>query len=65
MNINRIRNIARRAAGTTLLASALGLTALGASSMANAAPASPQAGSPAPQDVCWFTNHPELGWWYC
>jgi hypothetical protein len=65
MNTNRIRNIARRAVGTTMLASALGLTALGASSMANAAPASPQAGAPAPQAVCWFTHHPELGWWYC
>jgi hypothetical protein len=65
MITNRIRTVARRAVGTTLLASALGLTALGASSVANAAPAQTPQAAPAPQDVCWYTHHPELGWWYC
>jgi hypothetical protein len=62
---NRIRTIVRTATGSTLVASALGLAALGFSSAANAAPAqAPQAG-PAPQDICWYTYHPERGWWYC
>jgi hypothetical protein len=59
---NRIRTTVRAAAGTALVASTLGLSAIGFSSAANAAPT--QAG-PAPQDVCWYTHHPELGWWYC
>lgn len=62
---NRIHTIARTAAGSTLVASVLGLSALGFSSVANAAPAqAPQAG-PAAQSVCWYTHHPEIGWWYC
>jgi hypothetical protein len=69
---NRIRTIVSTAAGSTLAASVLGLAALGFSSAANAAPAqAPQAHPAAPAvhapdyRVCWYTYHPELGWWYC
>lgn len=54
---NRIRAIV----GMGMLAGALGLSALGAASIANAEPTH----APAPQDVCWYTYHPEAGWWYC
>ena len=54
---NRIRAIV----GMGMLAGALGLSALGAASVANAEPTH----APAPQDVCWYTYHPEAGWWYC
>jgi hypothetical protein len=65
MSTNRVRTLVRTAVGSTLVASAIGLSAVGFSSMANAAPAqAPQAAS-APQSICWYTYHPELGWWYC
>jgi hypothetical protein len=62
---NRIRTTVRAAAGTALVASVLGLSAIGLSSAANAAPAQAGQAGPAPQAVCWYTHHPELGWWYC
>jgi hypothetical protein len=65
MSTNRIRTIVRTAVGSTIVASALGLSAFGLAGTANAAPAqSPQAAA-APQAICWYTYHPELGWWYC
>jgi hypothetical protein len=62
---NRIRTLVRTAVGSTLVAGALGLSAIGFSSMANAAPAQGPGAAPAPQAVCWYTYHPERGWWYC
>jgi hypothetical protein len=62
---NRLGTIVRAAVGSTLVASVLGLSALGLSSAANAAPAQATQAGPAPQSVCWYTHHPELGWWYC
>ena len=62
---NRIRTTVRAATGTALVASALGLSAIGFSGAANAAPAQGAHAGPAAQDVCWYTHHPELGWWYC
>ena len=46
---NHIRTLVRAAAGTALLASGLGLAAVGVASAANAAPVHP------PQSVCWET----------
>ena len=62
---NRFRTIVRTAAGSALVASVLGLSALGFSSAANAAPATAAQAGPAAQAVCWYTYHPQLGWWYC
>ena len=58
---NRIRTIVRTAAGTALLASALGLSAVGVASDANAAPVHP------PQTVICWVDYPDGSyvWWYC
>jgi hypothetical protein len=65
MTHNRIRTIVRTAAGTALMAGILGASAVGVAGMANAAPAHAPQAVHAPQDICWYTYHPELGAWPC
>ena len=65
MSTNRIRTIARTAAGSAMIASVLGLSAVGFSCAANAAPTAGATAGQAPANVCWYTYHPERGWWYC
>ena len=73
MITNRIRTIARNATGTALMASALGLSAVGLAGIADAAPVQAPQTVQAPQAVhapdwhrvCWYPGQPQLGWWFC
>jgi hypothetical protein len=58
---NRIRTIVRTAAGTALLASALGLSAVGVAGTANAAPVHP------PQTTICYVDLADGSyvWWDC